>query len=164
MDESGITTEMTRRYGRVAGGQRLNDSTPASWRSLTILGAIGLGGWRAMMSIEAATDTDVFQAFLDHVLCPKLKPTDVVVMDNLAAHKVAAVGEKIRATGARLLYLPPYSPDFNPIEKCWSQLKQYLRAAKERTVPGLEQALTAALAALTPDQSAAFFRHCGYPA
>lgn len=164
MDESGITTEMTRRYGRVAGGQRLHDSTPASWRSLTILGAIALGGWHAMMSIEAATDTDVFQAFLDHVLCPKLKPTDVVVMDNLAAHKVAAVGEKIRATGARLLYLPPYSPDLNPIEKCWSQLKQYLRAAKERTVPGLERALTAALAALTPDQTAAFFRHCGYPA
>jgi DDE superfamily endonuclease len=80
---------MTRRYGRVVGGQRLNDSTPASWRSLTILGAVGLGGWRAMMTIEAATDTDVFQAFLEQVLCPNLKPGDVVVMDNLAAHKVA---------------------------------------------------------------------------
>jgi transposase len=155
---------MTRRYGRVAGGQRLNDSTPVSWRSLTILGAVGLGGWQAMMTIEAATDTDVFQTFLDHVLCPKLKPGEVVVMDNLAAHKVAGVGEKIRATGARLLYLPPYSPDFNPIEKCWAQLKQHLRAAKARTIPVLEQALTAALTALTPDQAAACFRHCGYGA
>ena len=115
-----------------------------------------------MMTVEAATDTDVFQAFLDHVLCPALKPGDVVVMDNLAAHKVAGVGEKIRATGARLLYLPPYSPDFNPIEKCWAQLKQYLRAAKARTIPALEQALAVALTALTPDQAAACFRHCGY--
>jgi len=153
---------MTRRYGRVTGGQRLNDSTPASWRSLTILGAVGLGGWRAMMTIEAATDTDVFQAFLDQVLCPNLKPGDVVVMDNLAAHKVAEVGEKIRATGARLLYLPPYSPDLNPIEKCWAQLKQYLRAAKARSIPVLEIALTTAFAALTSDQAAAYFRHCGY--
>ena len=115
-----------------------------------------------MMCIEAATDSDVFQAFLDQVLCPKLQAGDVVVMDNLSAHKVAAVGDKIRATGARLLYLPPYSPDFNPIEKCWAQLKQYLRAAKARTIPMLEQALTAGLAALTPDQAAAYFRHCGY--
>jgi len=164
VDESGITTEMTRRYGRVEGGQRLNDSAPASWRSLTILGAVSLGGWHALMTIEAATDTDVFQGFLDHVLCPKLKPGDVVVMDNLAAHKVAGVGESIRATGARLLYLPPYSPDFSPIEKCWAQLKQYLRAAKARTIPLLEQALDAASAALTSDQAAAYFRHCGYPA
>ena len=115
-----------------------------------------------MMCIEAATDGDVFQAFLDQVLCPKLQAGDVVVMDNLSAHKVAAVGDKIRATGARLLYLPPYSPDFNPIEKCWAQLKQYLRAAKARTIPMQEQALTAGLAALTPDQAAAYFRHCGY--
>jgi DDE superfamily endonuclease len=90
VDERGITTEMTRRYGRVVGGQRLNDSTPASWRSLTILGAVGLRGWQAMITIEAATDTDVFQAFLDQVLCPKLKPGDVVVMDNLAANKKQA--------------------------------------------------------------------------
>jgi len=83
-------------------------------------------------------------------------------MDNLAAHKIAAVGEKIRATGARLLYLPPYSPDFNPIEKCWAQLKQYLRALKARTVPVLELALDTALATLTVDQIAAYFRHCGY--
>lgn len=164
VDESGITTEMTRRYGRVAGGQRVNDSTPAHWRTLTLLGAVGFAGWVASMTIEAPTDTDVFLAFLDQVLCPKLKPGHVVVMDNLAAHKVAGVSERILATGAQLLYLPPYSPEFNPIEKCWAQAKQYLRAAKARTLPALEQAVTAALAELTPDQAVAYFRHCGYQA
>ena len=84
-------------------------------------------------------------------------------MDNLAAHKVAGVRALIEATGARLLYLPPYSPDFNPIEKCWAQVKQHLRAAKARTVSALEQAVTTALSALTPDQAKAYFKLCGYP-
>ena len=114
LDESGITTEMTRLYGRTEGGERVNDSAPARWRSLTILGAVALDGWTATMTIEAATDTDVFLAFLDHALCPKLKPGDVVVMDNLRAHKVAGVLDRIQAAGAELLYLPPYSPDLNP--------------------------------------------------
>lgn len=164
MDESGVTTEMTRRYGRVAGGQRVNDSAPVNWRSLTLLGAVGLTGWVASMTIEAPTDTDVFLAFLDEVLCPKLKLGHVVVMDNLAAHKVAGVSERILATGAELLYLPPYSPEFNPIEKCWAQIKQYLRAAKARTIPALQEAISASLNELTPDQAAACFRHCGYTA
>ena len=164
VDESGITTEMTRRYGRVAGGQRLRDSAPGRWRTLTLLGAIGIGGWVATMTIESPTDTEVFLGFLDQVLCPQLKPGQVVVMDNLAAHKVAGVSERIQATGAQLRYLPPYSPDFNPIEKCWAQVKQHLRAAKARTVPSLDNAVTSALATFTPHQSAAYYRHCGYPA
>lgn len=162
VDESGITTEMTRRYGRVSGGQRLHDSAPGRWRSWTLLGAVGIQGWVATMTIEAPTDTEVFLGFLDQVLCPQLKPGQVVVMDNLAAHKVAGVAERIQATGAQLRYLPPYSPDFNPIEKCWAQVKQYLRAAKARTVTALEGAVDVALASLTPYQSAAYFRHCGY--
>lgn len=162
VDESGITTEMTRRYGRVAGGQRVHDNAPGRWRSLTLLGAVGIQGWVATMTIEAPTDTEVFLGFLDQVLCPQLKPGHVVVMDNLAAHKVAGVAERIQATGAQLRYLPPYSPDLNPIEKCWAQVKQYLRAAKARSVAALESAVDAALASLTAHQSAAYFRHCGY--
>ena len=88
------------------------------WRTLTLLGAVSVSGWVATMSIEAPTDGDVFLAYLEQVLCPQLRPGHCVVMDNLAAHKVAGVRELIEATGARLLYLPPYSPDFNPIEKC----------------------------------------------
>lgn len=162
VDESGVTTELTRRYGRVAGGQRVNDSAPVNWQTLTLLGAVGLSGWVASMTIEGPTDTDVFLAFLDHVLCPKLEPGQVVVMDNLAAHKVGGVSERILATGADILYLPPYSPDFNPIEKCWAQAKQYLRAAKARTIPALEQAIATALEELTSHQIAAYFQHCGY--
>ncbi len=112
---------------------RLQDAVPAGrWRTLTLLGAVSISGWVATMTIEAPTDGDVFLAFLEQVLCPQLRSTHCVVMDNLAAHKVAGVRQLIEATGARLLYLPPYSPDFNPIEKCWAQLKQYLRAAKAR--------------------------------
>ena len=164
LDESGITTEMTRRYWRGLGGQRVPDSTPGRWRTLTMLGAVGLSGWVATMSIEAPTDGEVFRAYLQHVLCPKLKPGQVVVMDNLSAHKVEGVRELIQSTGARLRYLPPYSPDLNPIEMCWAQLKQHLRAAKARSVAALERALDVALQALIPEQAAACYRHCGYMA
>jgi transposase len=114
------------------------------------------------MTIEAPTDTDIFLAFLDEVLCPQLEPDHVVGMDNLATHKVPGVSERILATGAELLYLPPYSPDFDPIKKCWVQAKQYLRPAKTRTISALAEAVAAALNELTPDQAAAYFRHCGY--
>jgi transposase len=154
---------MTRRWGRTVGGQRVHDAVPAGhWRTLTLLGAVSVSGWVATMTVEAPTDGDVFLAYLEHVLCPQLRPEHCVVMDNLAAHKVAGVRERIEATGARLLYLPPYSPDFNPIEKCWAQVKQYLRAAKARTVSALEQAVTTALTALTADQANAYFKLCGY--
>jgi len=154
---------MTRRWGRTLGGARVHDAVPAGhWRTLTLLGAISVSGWVATMTIEAPTDGDVFLAFLEHVLCPQLRPTHIVVMDNLTAHKVEGVRELIQATGARLLYLPPYSPDFNPIEQCWAQVKQHLRAAKARSVFTLEQAVTSALAALTSHQARSYFRHCGY--
>ncbi len=163
LDESGVTTEMTRRYGRAPRGERVREGAPAGhWRTLTILGAIGYSGWRATMTIEAATDADVFLAYLEQVLCPRLRPGDVVVMDNLAAHKVDGVRTRIEATGAKLRYLPPYSPDFNPIEKCWSQVKQRLRALKARSLITLEQALTEALQVVTPQNIQAYFRHCGY--
>ena len=154
---------MTRRYGRAMRGERVCEATPGGhWRTLTVLGAIRPSGWVATMTIEAATDGDIFLAYLEQVLCPQLRPGDVVVMDNLSAHKVAGVRERIQQTGAELRYLPPYSPDFNPIEKCWSQVKQLLRAAKARSMSTLEQALTEALAAVTPQNVQACFRHCGY--
>jgi transposase len=114
------------------------------------------------MSIEAATDSEIFLTYLERVLGPQLQPGDVVVMDNLAAHKVAGVREQIESRGAELLYLPPYSPDFNPIEQCWAQIKQHLRATQARTLPALEQGLTDALATVAPHNVQACFRHCGY--
>jgi transposase len=163
VDESGITTQMSRAYGRAPMGQRVREAIPAGhWRTLTLLGALTIAGPLATMTIEAATDAEVFLAYLEQALCPKLRAGHVVVMDNLATHKVAAVREKIEATGARLVYLPPYSPDFNPIEPCWGKLKQYLRGLKARTVETLEQGVTQALATITPENALAWFEHCGY--
>lgn len=163
LDESGVTTEMTRRYGRAVRGERVGEGTPAGhWRTLTVLGAIRMSGWVATMTIEAATDGEIFLAYLEQVLCPQLQPGDIVVMDNLSAHKVRGVRDLVEQTGAQLWYLPPYSPDFNPIEKCWSQVKQLLRAAKARSLATLEQAVAEALTAVTPQNAQACFRHCGY--
>lgn len=154
---------MTRRYGRAVRGERVCEGTPAGhWRTLTVLGAIRTSGWVATMTIESATDGDVFLAYLEQVLCPQLQPGDVVVMDNLAAHKVEGVRQQIEQRGAQLRYLPPYSPDFNPIEKCWSKVKQLLRGAKSRSLSGLEHTVAEALGAVTPENIQACFRHCGY--
>jgi transposase len=165
LDESGVTTEMTRRYGRATCGERVHEGTPAGhWRTLTVLGAIRQSGWVATMTIEAATDGDIFQAYLEQVLCPQLQPGDMVVMDNLSAHKVSGVRELVEDAGAELLYLPPYSPDFNPIEQCWSKFKQLLRSAKARSLGTLESSVADALKAITPQDMRGCFRHCGYGA
>ena len=154
---------MTRRYGRAMGGERVDEGVPASnWRTLTVLGAVDISGWVAVMTIEAPTDGDVFLSYLEHVLCPQLKPGQIVVMDNLGAHKVDGVKQLIRLTGAQLIYLPPYSPDLNPIEKCWAQVKQRLRTLKARSLPALLEALDDALATLTPQNTQAYFKHSGY--
>lgn len=159
LDESGVSTQMTRRYGRAPRGVRVHESTPeGNWKILTILGAMSLHGMIATMTIEAATDAEIFLAYLDHVLCPVLRPGDVVVMDNLSSHKVSGVRERIEKTGAELLYLPPYSPDLNPIEKAWAKLKQLLRTAKARTVETLEQAITELLEHIRPQDAQAWFR------
>jgi transposase len=154
---------MTRLWGRAARGQRISEATPQRhWKVLTILGALSLSGVVAAMTVESATDGDVFLAYLEQVLCPKLKPGDLVILDNLSAHKVAGVRELIENAGAKLVYLPPYSPDFNPIEKAWAKLKQLLRAAKARTTEVLDEAVAEVLKAITADNAAAWFRHCGY--
>ena len=163
VDESGVTTEMTRRYGRAPRGERVREATPAGhWSTLTLWGAITRQGLLATMTMESSTDGDVFLAYVEQVLCPRLQPGQVVVMDNLSAHKVAGVRQRIEATGAELRYLPAYSPDFNPIEPCWGKVKQCLRALKARTVERLEEALTEAIASISPQNSLAWFRHCGY--
>jgi transposase len=161
LDESGITTSMTRLYARGLGGARICEATPDSrWKMLTILGALSTRGMVAAMTIEEATDGDIFLAYLDHCLCPKLRSGDVVVMDNLSSHKVAGVRECIEKCGAEVLYLPPYSPDLNPIEKAWSKLKTLLRSAKARSKEALDQAITELLPQITPDNAIAWFRHC----
>jgi transposase len=163
LDESGVTTEMTRRYGRAWRGERVREGIPSGhWQTVSILSAIGTAGLVATMTVEAPTDGDVFLCFLEQVLGPQLTAGQTVVMDNLAAHKVPGVREALRARGADLLYLPPYSPDFNPIEQAWSKLKQHLRSFKARTVEHLQDALAEALPTITSDNAKAWFRHCGY--
>jgi len=154
---------MTRRYGRARRGERVAEGTPGGhWRTLTLLGAIRASGWVATMTIEAPTDGDIFLAYLEQVLCPQLRAGDVVVMDNLGAHKVQGVRERVEQTGTSLCYLPPYSPDFNPIEQCWSKVKQLLRGARARSLAALEKAVAEALNAVTAHNIKACFRHCGY--
>ena len=154
---------MTRRYGRAPGNQRVGEAVPQGhWRTVTMLAALTMRGLQAPMTIEAPTDGDVFLAYLEQVLCPTLRPGQVVILDNLAAHKVEGVRPLVESAGARILYLPPYSPDFNPIEQAWSKIKQLLRAAKARTLEALEEAIADALAAITITNAKAWFGHCGY--
>jgi transposase len=161
LDESGVTTSMTRLYARSARGQRIREATPGGhWKIMTILGAMSLRGMIATMTIEAATDAEIFLAYVEQVLCPALKPGDVVVMDNLSSHKVDGVCKLIEAVGAEVLYLPPYSPDLNPIEKAWAKLKQLLRSAKARTQEALDQAIAEALLCISADNARAWFKHC----
>ncbi len=163
LDESGVTTQMTRLWGRAVRGERVREGAPAGhWQILTLLGALTVGGLVATMTIPSATDGDVFLAYVEQVLCPALKPGQVVVMDNLSAHKVSGVRDRIEQAGATLLYLPPYSPDFNPIEQAWSKIKQLLRSAKARTAEALDHAVTQAIAAVTAQNATAWFHHCGY--
>ena len=154
---------MTRLRGRSPRGIRIAEATPQGhWQVLTALGALALRGIVGAMTVESPTDGDVFLAYLEHVLCPQLQVGDVVVMDNLSAHKVQGVRQLLTAQGAELLYLPPYSPDFNPIEQCWSKIKLILRTLKARTAETLERAVAEALTAITPDNARAWFAHCGY--
>ncbi len=150
VDETGVTTTMTRRYGRAPRGVRVVDAVPQGrWQVLTVLGAVTVDGVAAAMTIAAATDGDVFRAFVAQVLVPRLRPGQVVVLDNLGAHKVPGVREAIEAAGAVLHYRPPYSPDLNPIELAWSKLKTYLRGVKERTADQLGTAVGRGLRRIT---------------
>ncbi len=163
LDESGAKTNMTRLYGRTFGGQRLVDATPhGHWCTTTMISALRLDGRTADMVIEGATDGPAFLAYTQKFLPLILSPGDIVVMDNLAPHKMLAVIQSIEATGAEVWFLPPYSPDFNPIEKMWSKIKAYLRKVKARTKEALWQAIGDALKIVTASDAFGWFKSCGY--
>ncbi len=163
VDESGVATNMARRYGRAAAGRRARGTAPAGrWERLTVLGALTLGGLTACLAVEGATDRAVMRAFVRHALVPTLRPGQVVVLDNLSAHRDAGVRRLVEAAGCTLAVLPPYSPDLNPIEPAWSKLKTLLRAAGARTADALHAALAAGVDAITPADARGYFGHCGY--
>ena len=167
LDESGVDTRMARTHARAPRGQRAVGSVPwGRWERLTVVGALALDGVVAAMSVAAATSTAVFLAFVEQALVPALKerPDAVVVMDNLAAHKAEAVRGALDRAGLAYRYLPPHSPDLNPIEEGWSKLKARLRAEGARSREALEAALGPALAAITAQDARGWFRLAGYPA
>jgi transposase len=164
LDEAGSNLAMTRLYGRAAKGERVFDSVPQNYgENISILATLSRSGIEAPMMIEGAVDGIVFLSYVEQVLVPTLTVGDVVIMDNLGAHKVKGVREAIEAAGAKLIYLPPYSPDLNPIEKCWSKIKTYFRAVKARTKEALEQALKEVLQLITKEDAEGWFESCGYP-
>lgn len=153
---------MTRRYGRASVGQRVHDAIPKNvGRNVTILGALSWYGLEAVMTVEGATDAEVFRVYVSQVLVPTLRRGDVVVRDNLSAHKVSGIETAI-AAGATLIYLPPYSPDWSPIEPCWSAIKTRLRGMKARTREALDRALTKIVNTVSNRDARGWFAHCGY--
>jgi transposase len=163
VDECGIATNMARLYGRAARGRRARGAVPhGRWERLTVLGGLTLGGLTACMSLEGAADTEAMVAFVRQVLVPTLRPGQVVVLDNLSVHRDARVRQLIERAGCRLLFLPPYSPDLNPIEPAWSKLKALLRSVGARTTTALHDALAGVVDAITPDDARGYFHHCGY--
>jgi transposase len=163
LDESGLNLGMTRLFGRAEPGVRVYETTPGySGPHYTVIAALGLKGVTAPWLLEGALDMAAFEAYVKHELAKTLKPGDLVLLDNLAAHKSKQARLMIEARGARLVFLSPYSPDYNPIELCWSKVKTALRAAKARTFETLLDALADALHAVLPADVEAWFAHCGY--
>lgn len=165
LDESGAQTNMTRRYGRAPVGERCTDHTPQGhWKTMTMLSAIRLDGLmqEATVVIDGPMNTDTFTAYTEQCLVPSLRPGDLVVMDNLSSHKGAAVRRMIEAAHADLWYLPPYSPDLNPIEKLWSKVKAWLRRVMAATFEHLITSIADALRTVDPTECANYFRACGY--
>ena len=163
IDESGLNLALTRLYARAPRGVRAVGSVPQNYgQNLTVLAALDRNGIRAALLVAGATDGDVFRTFVERVLVPKLRRGDRVVLDNLSAHKMAGVAEAVARAGAQLLYLPPYSPDYNPIELAWSKIKRQLRTVGARTRPKLQRNLRRALQQISPREARAWFRHAGY--
>ncbi len=163
IDESGVNISMTRLYGRAQRGERVLGSVPHDHGpNVTIIGSMGLDGIVAAMSFEGAVNGDIFRVFVDQVLAPTLCEGDVVVMDNLPSHKVKGIEEAIEGRGASLVYLPPYSPDYSPIEECWSKVKAWLRKIKARTLEALDDAILDAFDQVTTSDAAGWFTHYGY--
>lgn len=154
---------MTRLRGRAQRGDRVHANAPhGHWQSTTLISSIRLDGTAACMAVDGATDTDVFRAYVSDVLCPSLRAGDIVIMDNLSSHKSEPTIEIIKAAGAKVLFLPAYSPDFNPIEMMWSKIKTFLRAKQARTQEALLEATKEAFTTITRKDATNWFAHCGY--
>lgn len=163
IDETGLSTKMARLRGRAPCGERCRAGVPhGHWKTTTFTGALRLTGMTAPFVYDGAMNGAVFLAYVDQVLVPTLKPGDTVVMDNLPAHKISGVREAIEKAGATLTFLPPYSPDFNPIENAFAKLKALLRKAAERTVTGLWNTVGDLIDQFTPAECANYFRAAGY--
>jgi transposase len=163
IDETWTSTNMTRAYGRSQKGSRCIGSAPyGHWQTTTFVGALRHQKVSAPMVIEGPMDGDVFLEYVRSVLCPTLTPGDIVVLDNLASHKVDGVEEAILKTKATVLYLPPYSPDFNPIEKLFSKLKALLRKAARRSINALWQEIGILLDSIAAEECSHYFTSCGY--
>lgn len=161
VDETGITTAMTPTHAWAPRGERAVDTTPATWETITLIAALGLDGVRASLVFPGATDTVAFQTYVDQVLVPVLRPGDVVVFDNIKPHLGVGVAASIEHAGAHVLPLPPYSPDYTPIEEMYSKVKQGLRRAKARVQDDLDQALGVVLKSVTSADILGWFRHAG---
>jgi transposase len=163
VDEASVNLAMTRLYGRAPQGERVPGTVPLNYGgNITRLGALGVEGLQAVMTVEGASDADVFRTYVRQVLGPTLATGDIVVLDHLPIHKVPGIQQALARRRARLLYLPPYLPDLSPMELCLSQVKTALRAAKARTRETLETALQQAMEAITALDAQHWFRHCGY--
>ena len=163
LDEFGAHLGMTRTHGRAAPGKRVVEGTPDySGPHYTVVAALGLTGIAAPWVIEGAMNGATFAAYSEHVLGPTLQAGDWLIIDNLSAHKNAAARAALEARGVQVVFLPPYSSDFNPIELCWATVKAALRSAKARTLDALLDAVCTALLSVLPEHAKAWFKHCGY--
>jgi transposase len=163
VDESGVTTDLLRRYGRSPRGVRLRDYTPyGHWQTHTVVAGLRVDGLVAPAVFDGPIDNPTFLAYVEQVLVPTLRPGDVVVLDNLAMHKQPEVAAAIERAGARIRFLPPYSPDFNPIEQAFAKLKAFLRAARPRNFDQVVELVAIALELFSPPECLNFIRHCGY--
>ncbi len=163
IDETGASTKMARRYGRARRGARCRASVPhGHWKTTTFVGALRLEGMTAPMVLDGAMHGAAFLAYVEQVLAPTLSPGDIVIMDNLPAHKPVVVRQAIEAAGAELRFLPPYSPDLNPIEMALSKLKAFLKKTAARTVDDLWDAIAVGIDAFTPTECENYFAAAGY--
>ncbi len=163
LDEAGATTVLTRLYARAIGGARTTESVPRNYGvSTSMIATLGVTGMEAAMLIEGSVDTVVFNEYCEQVLRPTLKSGDVIVLDNLGAHRASRIEEICKEYEAEVIWLPPYSPDFSPIELMWSKVKTYLKKAKARTQEELEKAIAVALETVEISDCLNWFGHCGY--
>jgi transposase len=163
LDECGVTTDLLRRYGRSPRGTRLHDHTPCShWETQTVIAALRPDAVTAPAVFDGPIDEASFRAYVEQVLVPSLRPGDVVVMDNLAVHKQPAVRAAIEQVGARVRFLPPYSPDLNPIEQAFAKLKAFLRSLRPRSFERVIELVATALTLFSPTECRNYVRNCGY--